>query len=432
MKRPRYAIKLMDTKFPTEKYLHDFEKDKFNYGPLSKKILDEILLKMELPNCFGLYGNWGSGKSTMLHYMRRHLANGSKNKYKEITPIYFEAWKYEYSDQSDLLFALLSSIQQHSGISAGVWKKFLVDVAVVASGVLRKSKIVDIKETAKDFELFESKIFKEHERWFDRVEGLQESFKTLIAQVLKKNKSSKLVVFIDDLDRCLPENAVKLLEGIKNFLLAENTLFVLAIDRRIIGEMVEKKYGLHYGYGEEYLMKIIHYYYELPTVTLKEVVDEVFSMHDIKSTERQRAYVTEFLRNEAKEPRSAKHLLHQFGMSLGLSESAKQSIQEDNQDVRVQYLFVASFLLTKFSKIFSTGDSKRVLRNVKESATQLIVGNNRGDEYRKAMEAYSMSPEVRNKLENIIQYPITSGREASPGKFIDVDQLSTAIRQLRT
>ncbi len=419
-------------KFPTEKHLRDFEKDRFNYENLSKKILDEILLKMELPNCFGLYGNWGSGKSTILEYIRQHLTAGSKDKYKDITPIYFEAWKYEYSDQNDLLFALLSCIQKVSNLERNKWKQLLIDAAVVTSGVLRKLELADVQETVANFELFEGKVLDEHERWVDKVEGLRMSFEKTISQVLKKQKSSKLLIFVDDLDRCLPENTVKLLEGIKNFLLVQNTLFVLAVDRRIVGEMVEKKYGLHDGYGDEYLMKIIHYYYELPTVTLKDIVDEVFSIHAIKSSERQRAYVTDFLKSEAREPRAAKHLLHQFGVVLSLSEEAKKSIVEDEQDIRVQYLFLASFLLTKYSKLFSSGDPSRLLRSIRESATALWSLQNRTDEYRKAVEAYSLSPEIRNKLENIIQYPITTGREASPNRFIDVEQLSTAISRLRT
>ncbi len=418
-------------KYPTEKHIQEFKGDKFGFENLSKEILDEILLKMELPNCFGLYGNWGSGKSTVLSYVRQHLKEEKNEEYKKITAVYFEAWKYEYSEQNDLLFALLNCIKKQSGADTPLWKKLMVDVAVVASGVLAKLQIGNLENTTKDFELMESKILEKHERWVDKVEEFQSSFEKVIEEVLKKKKCSKLIVIIDDLDRCLPENAVKLLEAIKNFLFIKNTLFIFAIDRRIISEMIEAKYGLHRGYGDEYLMKIIHYYYELPIVNLKVVVDEIFSTHSLESTERQRQYIVNFLKQEAKEPRFAKHLLHQFAIALRISENAKEALKEDKEGVHIQYLFVAIYLLTTFPKLFSVGDPTILLRNIRDSAALIISGQNRGDEYSKVTVANSINPEVRNKLEGILLHTINTGRESSPPRLIDVDRLSVAMRQLR-
>lgn len=418
-------------KYPSEKHIQEFNGDKFGFENLSKEILDEILFKMELPNCFGLYGNWGSGKSTLLNYIKQHIEEEENEEYKKTAVIYFEAWKYEYSEQNDLLFALLNCIKKQSGVDTPLWKKLMVDVAVVASGVLAKLHIGNLQKTTEDFELIESEVLERHERWVDKVEEFQSSFEKVIEKVLEAKKCSRLIVIVDDLDRCLPENAVKLLEAIKNFLFIKNTLFILAIDRRIISEMVEAKYGLHRGYGDEYLMKIIHYYYELPIVNLKVVVDEIFSTHGIESTERQRQYIVNFLKQEAKEPRFAKHLLHQFAISVRISENAKQSLKEDKDGVQVQYLFVASYLLTTFPKLFSAGDSTNILRNIRDTANLILSGQNRNDEYSKVAVANSINSEVRNKVETILMHTINTGRESSPPRLIDVDRLSVAIRHLR-
>ncbi len=417
--------------FPTEKHLQDFEKDKFNYKTLSKRILDEVLLKMELPNCFGFYGNWGSGKSTIINYIQQHLGEKTDESYKKVIFVYFEPWKYEYSNQSDLLFALLNCIKKKHNNNKNVWKKIMVDVAVIGSSILRKTTLADTQEIVGDFKIFEDKFLNEHEIWIDKIEELQKNFEEVIAKTLKKNKASKLVIFIDDLDRCLPENAVKLLEGIKNFLLIENTLFVIAIDRRVISEMVEKKYGLHDGYGDEYLTKIIHYYYELPTVSLKDVIKETLSTHNIETNESQCGYMAEFLKDEAKEPRYAKHIIHQLGMAINLSEDSKKDIKEDTQNTSLKYLFVASFLLTKFPKLFSSGDPATLIRNIRDSANILKTGNNHGDEYRKIVDSYNISQEIRTKLENIVQHSISRVGESSPEKIINSEKLTKAIKQLR-
>jgi len=412
-------------RFPTEKHLQEFQMDKFGYESLSKVILNEILLEMELPNCFGLYGNWGSGKSTMLHFIKKHLEGN-----QDVKPVYFEPWKYEYADQKDLLFALLNCIKKECGIDSDTWKKVMVDALVIGSGLLRFSQIVDVKDVCNDAALFEEKIFKEHGTWIDKVEEFKSTFEVTLGKALKKAGASKLLIFVDDLDRCLPENAVRLLEGIKNFLSVENTLFVLAIDRRVMSEMIEKKYGLHQGYGDEYLMKIIHYYYELPTIDLNQIVIEVLTAYGIKFTERQSGYISEFLKGEAKEPRIAKHVLYQFGMNVSISKAARKMIEKDTGGKQLQYMFVAAFLLIRFPKIFSISNVKGLLINIRDFAV-LSIDNN-SEKYKNIIgRDESITVNDRKRLETIIQYGINTGNESDPEKLIDVTMLYNAIMILK-
>ena len=49
-------------------------------------------------------------------------------------------------------------------------------------------------------------------------------------------------VFVDDLDRCLPEKAIEVLEAIKLFLEAPGTVFVLGMDREVVERGVESRY----------------------------------------------------------------------------------------------------------------------------------------------------------------------------------------------
>ena len=46
----------------------------------------------------------------------------------------------------------------------------------------------------------------------------------------KDGPNSRIVVFIDDLDRCMPEKAVEVLESIKTFFDIEGMIYVIGMD----------------------------------------------------------------------------------------------------------------------------------------------------------------------------------------------------------
>lgn len=93
---------------------------------------------------------------------------------------------------------------------------------------------------------------------------------------LKRNVRLNFVVFVDDLDRCLPEKAVQTLEIIKTLLNVESFAFVVALDDEVIERGIAHRYR-DYRFegakpempitGFEYLEKIIHLPFRLPALT---------------------------------------------------------------------------------------------------------------------------------------------------------------------
>lgn len=411
-------------KLPTEKHISNFRADKFGYKELSKKILDNVLLKMELPNCFGLYGNWGSGKSSILHLIQQHLKR-KEVKYQKIVHIYFEPWKYEYAESNDLLFALLNEIGTKFGLSKNEkWKEFLVDILAIGFGLMRLAN-VDPQKTVKDLKYIEELLL-ENQKWVDKTKKIREDFKNIISECLK-NDDTRFFIFIDDLDRCLPENSVKLLETIKNFLSIDQTLFILAVDRRIIGEMIEKKYLLHEGYGGEYLTKIIHYYYNLPSINQKDIIKEVLGSYKVKYSENQVSYINNFINNLSIEPRITKHLLHQLGINTVIHPKVNELLVSDNQNTELQYLFVATYLLVKHSDLFINRDPMIILRTVQESLSEKIRPGGNTRRYEEIINSdQSISPIERKKIEEVLQLTIDNGKM----QLIKIDQLANAINLL--
>ncbi len=135
----------------------------------------------------------------------------------------------------------------------------------------------------KAVERAKTKIYVEH---IQSLEQFQREFQTLVRQYVQHGN---LVVFIDDLDRCLPEKAIEVLEAIKLFLDVEGCIFILGMDPAVIARAIELKYRelgqstderhepQHQAVidGIRYLEKIIQLPFHLPAIEREQVVSFV-------------------------------------------------------------------------------------------------------------------------------------------------------------
>ena len=118
------------------------------------------------------------------------------------------------------------------------------------------------------------------------IEKFQEESETsyydLVRYLRKASETfpSQIIVFVDDLDRCDPEKAVELLEGLKVLLDLPNFTFVLGVANKVIESAVNKRL-LDIG-GEElaaeysnYLDKIIQFSFVLPPADPRKLVSNI-------------------------------------------------------------------------------------------------------------------------------------------------------------
>ena len=105
------------------------------------------------------------------------------------------------------------------------------------------------------------------------MEQFEQAFREALQLALGEN--GRLIVFVDDLDRCLPEQAIEVLEAIKLFLEVEGTVFVLGMDKEVVELGIQARYGamFHTGgmaraelpiSGDAYLQKIVQIPFHLP------------------------------------------------------------------------------------------------------------------------------------------------------------------------
>lgn len=273
------------------------ELDFLDYDYLISVLKDIIMDDNLLPASVGVYGDWGSGKSSLMYMCKKRLEQDDK----DIKCLIFNGWLFEsYDDaKSAILGSILDEISNKkklskkakeilSGLYGSVDKFKLIrkgfkvgadmfltggigtisDITINTilkkiPGVIEDDDIDDIKEAIKN-EL-NNKELREDIRKF------QHEFEEL----LKATKISRLVVFIDELDRCSPNTILDTLEAIKLFMFNGKVAFVIGADERHISYAVNSRYkeieGSQISIGKEYLEKLIQYPIRIPKLNEDEV-----------------------------------------------------------------------------------------------------------------------------------------------------------------
>lgn len=254
----------------------DATNDELNFDIGSKK-LAKIINNLETPSCFGVYGVWGSGKTSLINLTKKHI-DTDKDLSSKIATVFFEAWKYEYSDVP-LTFNLLYSIQETLGynleLNTTAKRMVSVGVASLINPIFKKVIGTDASEAMENVDKLNENLLTVYENWLRVNSSFKDEFEKKIEKALSKSGKEKIVVFIDDLDRCRTGNVIKLLEEIKNYLSIKNVIFVIGVDRQVIVDAINKEYGYPRSYGDEYLNKIISNSILLPERSPEGIINSI-------------------------------------------------------------------------------------------------------------------------------------------------------------
>jgi len=231
---------------------------------LASIIEDENL---QTPFTIAIHGDWGSGKTSLMKTVARKLESSTTG--VGIKTIWFSAWEFEK-------------------LALPLWAVFLNRVIMELHEMMPdnlKSKIKDLGQEILTLSadlllrktvgttLAEVKKIKE-KVWNDikRVDSLREELSRYIEKALKKDpQKDRLAIFIDDLDRCLPNQCVEVFESIKLFLSCKNCVFIVGIDKEQIRKAFESKFGEKGPSGLLYVEKFIQLQFDLPMKTPNEV-----------------------------------------------------------------------------------------------------------------------------------------------------------------
>jgi len=241
------------------------------------------------PMTVGIFGGWGQGKTSVLRVAQKLLSDSNSDDVKVAT-VWFNAWQHEREDHP--LFPLIAavveglerlSIQENKLELKEKWSKVSISLRALSRGMKFSGKVgiplvgeVGVEFDSEKALLAEELLGKQSHPLLSELLYHQAftSLERVMNEYHEKEKStsqhhSNIVVFIDDLDRCNPERALHLLEGIKLILSQPGFIFVMAVDRSVIEDYLEYLYESTYHSkdatrGRRYLDKMVQLALPLP------------------------------------------------------------------------------------------------------------------------------------------------------------------------
>jgi len=244
-----------------------------NEDSLNRKNEIELFKKI-LQNAVGPYvisidAPWGTGKT----YFTKCIKNEIED---EIKSIYINAWESDYNvDPLITIISELKKIIPPSDFDSLKDKYISVSKLVLPTAIkLATSAIIDFdKITDSISEIGEKVVLKKIEDYESEKESI-EHLKSELKAIAENINLKKIVVFIDELDRCRPNYAIEFLERVKHFFDLEGYIFVLSIDEAQLLESIKVLYGLNFE-AEKYLRRFIDYKYILKSKIQKKYVENI-------------------------------------------------------------------------------------------------------------------------------------------------------------
>lgn len=276
---PKYTAPDLE---PTEENI----KNNLLTDPYKRKFNIEDLLNLfseiKPPFALALNGPWGAGKTFLIKSCKYIIDNinthstdlaeyinslnlTNKDYFNHVNTLYFDAWKND--DQEDPLVALLGTLLLKNGKSSNSKLAHLVIgtlLSISKSAIANKTGIdIDgMRQEVKDI----GGLGKDYLANLQKIEELNNKIEELINNLIPEN--GKLIIFIDELDRCKPSFAIDLLERIKHYLRLPNVIFIFTVNISELSATVKQVYGSDYN-GGEYLNRFFDDIQEIPHISLK-------------------------------------------------------------------------------------------------------------------------------------------------------------------
>ncbi len=386
----------------SDTYLNDNETiiDLIQYGPVAKSVVALLDKARGNPITIGVHGDWGAGKSSVLAMVQEGLKDQPKT-----LCLRFNGWTFQGFDDAKLVM-LESIVTEIRAARPGIkkvgehveklikridWLKVAKHAGglglTMATGVPMPEHLATLTGIVKS--LAAEPIGEEATRLVEQAKGFLkeapsdaksnvpeeiQSFRQEFKKLLGEAGIERLVVLVDDLDRCLPGTIVETLEAIRLFLFVDNSAFIIAVDEAMVEYAVRQHFpdlpgGAGAGsYARNYLEKLIQVPFRIPALGPAET----------------RTYISLLLLQAQLPPaefdpflQAAKLALEKPWASRGLDRAAVEAIKVTDATV-VDQAFTLATQLTGLLNDGTNGNPRQVKRFLNSILLRESIAEARG------------------------------------------------------
>lgn len=251
------------------------------------------LARNKKSKCYAINGSWGSGKSFVLDMFEEQAQkNGQEGTVLDQYVIFrYNCWEYDYYEEP--LIAIVASVLEQyedkvlflkpdakAAVKETLLKACNQLLSIIRAGI-KGATSYDIKpliDAATDI-AEGTKAQTEKLHTYDTLFAFKVVLRELRQTLASLSEYQAIVIIVDELDRCLPEYTIKVLERLHHlFVDIPNVQVILSIDRSQLEHVVRQIYGPKTNV-KKYLDKFIDFELALGTGSINDRIDEVFSSY---------------------------------------------------------------------------------------------------------------------------------------------------------
>lgn len=307
---------------------------------------------------------WGTGKSYFIDLFMQNVNNE-----ESLCVVKYNAWKNDYCDNAfnPLIYEILNADCLQFSVESDADKenlkiffKNIADVGIfmgkqVITKAIKEKYDFDLEETLKNFNSKENlkNFMLRSIPNLNEMNSQRESFEQFkkflnnSTSNIKEN-GKKLVVIIDELDRCKPTFAIQTLEIVKHLFDVENIVFLFAVDVKQLSYSISNIYGQGFD-SIGYLCRFFDYISKMPipdiSSYIKNYINEIKLLDEVK-----------FITNSSSKEATAKKeiadfiidIYNEFDFSLRDLDTVLQSYKIMLSNFLVNYNLIGAHMIYIF------------------------------------------------------------------------------------
>ena len=248
----------------------------------------ENISENKASTCFAINGKWGCGKTFVLDMLQEKLEVEQNEKIADnkYFIIRYNSWKFDYYEEP--VIALVASIvrviekkiklipdSKTKSKGIGILKAACEALLSVTNDVLKNKIGIDVQ---KGYEIFkkgneEGKLEYERKHAYDIYFDLNKVMKELASALESISEEYTILFLVDELDRCIPEYAIKVLERLHHLTEGKsNIITVISVDKEQLKCSIEKIFGI--DNPDKYLEKFIQFEVKLDYGDVSEKITD--------------------------------------------------------------------------------------------------------------------------------------------------------------